>query len=91
MQTIKRLRIIHEMTQEDLSEKALISRSLLCEIEREKKKGSLDTLTAIAKAFDLELWQLFWVHENSNDVPTALVKLNEIKSLLRGRTKCRPS
>jgi transcriptional regulator with XRE-family HTH domain len=91
MQTIKRLRIIHEMTQKDLSEKTFISRSQLCEIERGKAKGSLDTLAAIAKAFDLELWQLFWVHENSNDAMSVLVKLNEIKSLSKGRTKCKQS
>jgi transcriptional regulator with XRE-family HTH domain len=82
MKAIKRLRIIHEMTQKDLSEKAFISRSQLCEIERGKAKGSLDTLTAIAKAFDLELWQLFWVDENSSDVPTLLTKFNEIKQNL---------
>ena len=59
MKVIKRLRIIHEMTQKELSEKTFISRSQLCEIERGKAKGSLDTLTKIAKAFGLELCNCF--------------------------------
>lgn len=52
---VKILRKFYGMTQEDLAERAGISRSYLTEIETGTKEGSLKTMKALAGVFDIDL------------------------------------
>jgi len=51
-------RRLRNMTQEELAEKASISRARLSDIERGKSSISLDTLLFIGRALQVELTQL---------------------------------
>tara|TARA_B100000242_G_scaffold294325_1_gene276387 strand:+ start:3278 stop:3520 length:243 start_codon:yes stop_codon:yes gene_type:complete len=52
---VKILRKFYGMTQEELAEKAGMSRSYLTEIETGSKEGSLKTMKALASVFGVEL------------------------------------
>ncbi len=52
---VKILRKFYGMTQEELAEKAKMSRSYLTEIETGSKEGSLKTIKALAGVFGVEL------------------------------------
>jgi len=52
---VKILRKFHGLTQEELAERAGMSRSYLTEIETGSKEGSLKTMKALASVFGVEL------------------------------------
>jgi len=52
---IRRQRILQEMTQEQLAEKADISTSFIGHIERGEKKCSLETIIRISEALNLSI------------------------------------
>src|SRR5437764_257210 len=56
---VRELRLSHGMTQQDLAEKAGISVSFLSFLEKGDRKGSLQTYYDLARAFSLELGELF--------------------------------
>jgi len=58
-QNIKSFRTHREWSQADLAEKADISIPFLSDIERENKWPYPDTLTKIAKALKVEVYELF--------------------------------
>lgn len=55
---IKLERVKRELTQEQLAEKADISRPTVGSIERGEQSPSFDTMEAIAKAFDMSVQEL---------------------------------
>lgn len=63
---IKILRKAKGLTQEELGEKAELSYKFIGEIERGQTNPSLDTLSALAKALDINISQLF---EESSYLP----------------------
>lgn len=57
---IKELREEKQMTQEELSEKSGVSRSIISKLEQEKPVNMLtDTLSKIANALDVKVSSLF--------------------------------
>lgn len=63
---IKSIREGKKLTQEKLSEKADLNPIYLSNIERGKSNPTLDLLIRIAKALEVELWELFdYGHEVS--------------------------
>jgi transcriptional regulator with XRE-family HTH domain len=59
---IRELRTVHRrgrMTQEDLAERAEISVSFLSMIERGERSPHIETLAHLAKALEVELYELF--------------------------------
>ena len=57
-ENIKRIRQSKGLNQDMLSEKAEISPGFLSDIENNKKTGTFDTLAKIAKALDVEPYEL---------------------------------
>ena len=57
-ENIKKYRIIKGYTQDDLSFKSGIPRSTIGSIETASNDITITKVNAIAKAFDLKLWQL---------------------------------
>jgi len=55
---LKDLRKTHKITQEKLAELANMDRSYISDIERGIKTVSIEKLYQIAKAFNMELWEL---------------------------------
>lgn len=64
---IKKYRKIAKLTQEQLAEKANMSRSYIADIERDRYNPSVDTLKAIADALGVKTSQL--LNEESSDAP----------------------
>lgn len=56
---IKRLRREHEMSQEALAEKIQVDRSYMGFIERGERNPSLEKIIKLAKAFNIEVKNLF--------------------------------
>ncbi len=56
---IKELRKLRKLTQEKLAEQTEISYRFLSRLEVGHKSPSIETLTRLAEALDVELWELF--------------------------------
>lgn len=56
---IRKLRLVKELTQEELSVKADITTDYLSEIERGKKCPSIDTIHNLSVALDVDVQELF--------------------------------
>ena len=63
---IRKLRFNHdEMTQQQLAEKAGVTRQTIVAIEKGNYSPSLELAFRIARAFDLPLEEVFFVEDNS--------------------------
>jgi transcriptional regulator with XRE-family HTH domain len=76
---IKELRLQKGMTQQDLAEKAEISVSFLSFLEKANRKGSLQTYFDLAKAFDMDLAELF--QERNSDRKRTASKMQSFPQL----------
>lgn len=64
---IRHLRLLHEFTQQELGEKADVSYKYIGAIERGEKNPTVDNIAKIAKALDVELYQLFIFEHEIDD------------------------
>lgn len=56
---VRELRLAYRMTQEELAERSGLSYKFIGEIERRKANPTIDTMSALARAFRLEIYELF--------------------------------
>jgi transcriptional regulator with XRE-family HTH domain len=68
-QRLRELRLQSGMTQQTLAEKAGISVSFLSFLEKGDRKGSLQTYADLAKAFGIEISELFDEKSGKNNFP----------------------
>lgn len=74
---IKSLREARGWTQDDLAERANVSRSQLAQIESEARPANTLRLNAIASALGVETWLLFSVPDVDERILKVLPDLNE--------------
>lgn len=67
--TIKVFRAMHDMTQEDLAEKARVTRRTINSIERGKYNPSLEVAFRIARAFDASVEEVFCYDDECGEEP----------------------
>ena len=58
-ENIKRIRLLKNLSQENLAELANVSSAYISEIENQKKIGKFETIAAIANALEVEPYELF--------------------------------
>lgn len=66
---LKALRKFNRMTQKEVSEKLEISRAYLCEIERGKKKPTLELIYKYSEIFDIKPHLILQFAEDKNKTP----------------------
>ena len=76
-ENIKKLRLEHQMTQEEFAEKVGISMQGLSNIERNKYQPTADTIDKICEAFAISPTKLLLIDTNNN-----YELIENIKSLL---------
>ncbi len=64
---VRELRLARELSQEDLAFKSSVHRTYLGGIERGERNPSLRNITAIAKALNVTLAQLFTLYDQEVD------------------------
>lgn len=64
-QTIRQLRELHQLTQEDMAERTTLSKNGYANIERGECVPSMDSLEKIANAFDMKLEELITWEEGN--------------------------
>ncbi len=64
---IRQIRLEHDLSQEELSEKIEISPRHMCTIENGKSFPSIETFVKIAKALDIDINQFFNLTINNTD------------------------
>jgi transcriptional regulator with XRE-family HTH domain len=74
---IKLFRFHRELSQADLAEKAGISIPFLSAIERGNKWPYPDTLTSLAKALKIEVFELFKPERVPDDTKTLMTRFSE--------------
>jgi transcriptional regulator with XRE-family HTH domain len=72
-QRIKFFRLRRQFSQADLAEKANISITFLSNIERGNNFPQTGTLCSLAKALNVEVWELFRPEETSNEQNSLLI------------------
>ena len=70
--------MLNSMTQQELAEAADISVSFLCDLERGKKWGTLETMAKISNALRIKPYQLLLPEENKNSDVTLHEDLSEL-------------
>lgn len=63
-EALRLLRVFHEMTQNDLSEKLGVSKSFVSELENNNRTPSLDTLNKYAEVFNVPVSSIIFFSEN---------------------------
>lgn len=70
-QTIRKLRELHQLTQEDMAERATLSKNGYANIERGESIPSIDSLQKIAHVFGMKVEEL--ISFNSDDLSISVV------------------
>jgi transcriptional regulator with XRE-family HTH domain len=76
---LKMIRIYHNLTQVQLAEKIKLQASFICELEKNKKKPSIETLEQYAKCFNIPISNIMLFSEHLE---------NEKPSVHKIRIKC---
>ncbi|GHV32218.1 hypothetical protein AGMMS4952_22210 [Spirochaetia bacterium] len=74
---IKLFRFHRAFSQADLAEKAGISITFLSDLERGNKWPYPDTLTSLAKALDIEVFEFFRPERMPDDMKTLMTRFSE--------------
>jgi len=75
-QRIKFFRFRKQFSQADLAEKAGISITFLSNIERGNNFPQTGTLCSLAKALEIEVWELFKPNESNDDQKSIIDRLS---------------
>ncbi|MDR3357211.1 MAG: helix-turn-helix domain-containing protein, partial [Spirochaetaceae bacterium] len=76
-QRIKFFRLRRQFSQADLAEKANISITFLSNIERGNNLPPTGTLCSLAKALNVEVWELFKPEEASNEQNSLIDRISQ--------------
>ncbi|MDR2433257.1 MAG: helix-turn-helix domain-containing protein [Treponema sp.] len=80
-QKIKFFRLRRQFSQADLAEKANISITFLSNIERGNNFPQTGTLCSLAKALNVEVWELFKPEDASNEQNSLIDRISQDFSL----------